>query len=160
MAEFLRQIGVADDFKEAGFRRLGQPLKINGPDFIGIAVFPLGQFLRVINGPGIGDVMHRADEIIPRMPRGESANPVLVTGQIIHLQREADGELRKILLRLADFGDVFIELTAYIRQLSKSSCGIGEWSEKPISVRPRAMARAAYSPGSPVAWRQSGVCMW
>ena len=55
--------------------------------------------------------MHRSDEIIPRMSRGESANPILVTRQIIHFEREADGELRKILLHLSDFGDVFIELT-------------------------------------------------
>ena len=89
---------------------LRQPLEISGPDFIGVAMFPFGQFLRVVNGPGIGDVMHRADEIIPRMPRGEFADPILVTGQIIHFEREADGQLRKILLRLADLGDVFVEL--------------------------------------------------
>ena len=54
--------------------------------------------------------MHRADEIIPRMPRGQFANPFFVAGQIIHLERQADGELWKFLLRPADFGDVFIEL--------------------------------------------------
>ena len=53
--------------------------------------------------------MDRADEIIPRMPRRQVANPVFVAGQIIHFEREADGQLRKILLHLADFGDVFIE---------------------------------------------------
>ena len=70
--------------------------------------------------------MHRADEIIPRMPRRKVADPVLVTGQIIHFQRQPDGQLGKILLRLADFGDVFVQLPSNIRQLSKSSCGIGE----------------------------------
>ena len=44
------------------------------------------------------------------MPRGEFANPILVAGQIIHFEREPDGELRKILPRLADFFDVFIQL--------------------------------------------------
>ncbi len=44
--EFFRQIGMADDFEETGFGGLGQPLKINRPDFAGVAVFPLGQFLR------------------------------------------------------------------------------------------------------------------
>ena len=33
MAEFFRQIRVADDFKEAGLRRLRQPLEISRPDF-------------------------------------------------------------------------------------------------------------------------------
>jgi len=54
--------------------------------------------------------MHRADEVIPRMPRGEFADPVLVAGQVIHFQREPDGELWKILLRLADLFDVFVQL--------------------------------------------------
>ena len=54
--------------------------------------------------------MHAADEIIPRMPRGQLADPILVAGQIIHFQREADGELRKGFLRPPDFGDVFIKL--------------------------------------------------
>jgi hypothetical protein len=70
-----------------------------------------------------------------------------VAGQIIHFEREADGQLRKILLRLADFGDVFIEFVAkFIRQLSKSSCGIGAWSEKPISLNPSASARRHIPP--------------
>ena len=49
---------------------------------------------------------------------------------------------------------------ANMRQLSKSSRRMGEWSLKPISVSPAATARAAYSTGSPAAWRQSGVCIW
>ena len=53
--------------------------------------------------------MHRADEIIPRMARGEVANPVFVAGQIIHFEREADGQLRKILLYPADFGNVLVQ---------------------------------------------------
>ena len=54
--------------------------------------------------------MHRADEIIPRMPGGEFTDPILVAGQIIHFQREPDGELGKIPLRFADFFDVFGKL--------------------------------------------------
>ena len=54
--------------------------------------------------------MHGADEIIPRMPRGEFANPLHAVGQEIHFEGEADGELRMIAPRLADFGDVFVEL--------------------------------------------------
>ena len=44
------------------------------------------------------------------MSRGEIANPILVAGQIIHLHREADGELRELALRPADFLHVFVEL--------------------------------------------------
>ena len=54
--------------------------------------------------------MNRADEIIPWMARGEVPNPVFAAGQIIHFEREADGQLREILLRLADFPDVFVQL--------------------------------------------------
>jgi len=56
--------------------------------------------------------MDGADEIIPGMARGEVADPVLVAGQIIHFQRQADGELRKFLLGQPDLGDVFIELAS------------------------------------------------
>ena len=55
--------------------------------------------------------MHAADEIIPRLPRGELANPIFVAGQVIHFEREADLELWKFFLCAADFGDVFIQLT-------------------------------------------------
>ena len=44
------------------------------------------------------------------MPRGEVADPVFLAGQIVHLQREADGELRVAFLREPDLGHVFIEL--------------------------------------------------
>jgi len=54
--------------------------------------------------------MHRTDEIIPGHARGEFADPILVAGQVIHFEREPDGELRKRLLREPDLGNVFIEL--------------------------------------------------
>ena len=56
--------------------------------------------------------MHGADEIIPRMQRGEFADPFLLAGQIIPFERELDGEPGKILLRLTDFRDVFREADA------------------------------------------------
>ena len=87
--------------------------------------------------------MHRADEIIPWVHRSEFAYPILLAGQIIHFQRELDCELRKILLRAPYLLDVFAELVLVIRQLSKLSLRIGEWSEKPISVKPFATASDA-----------------
>ena len=42
----------------------------------------------------------------------------------------------------------------------KSSRAIGLWSEKPSSSTPAPRAACAYSHGSPVAWRHSGVCVW
>ena len=54
--------------------------------------------------------MHGADEIIPRMPRGELANPVALSGKKIHFQSHPDRELRKGFLCQPHFGDVFTEL--------------------------------------------------
>ena len=54
--------------------------------------------------------MHRADEIIPRMPRGQIADPWLVTGQIIHFQRQLNRQAGMILLGFAHFFDIFIQL--------------------------------------------------
>jgi hypothetical protein len=50
-------------------------------------------------------------------------------------------------------------LSKFIRQVSKLSFRIGEWSENPISGRPSFAARAAYSTGSPVACWHNGVCI-
>ena len=44
------------------------------------------------------------------MTSGILKTGILVAGQVIHLQREADGQLRKLFLRAADFGDVFVQL--------------------------------------------------
>src|ERR1017187_9276053 len=60
--EFLAQVGVADDVKETGFGGLGEALEVGGPDFHRLASLPLGDLGRVIDGPGVGDVMHGSDE--------------------------------------------------------------------------------------------------
>ena len=119
-----------------------------------IALLPFGKFGGVVNGPRIRDVMHGADEIIPRMPRGEFANPILVAGQIIHFQREPDGQLREIPLRLADFVDVFVQpirihppvrrnYPAASANGRKSRFPSGRWRRRALRIppaRPRRMA--------------------
>ncbi len=110
MAEFLRQVSMADDLKQAAGGRHRQSLEIGGPHFEGVALFPFGKFVGIVHRPIVRDVMDRADEIIPRLPRGEIANPVLVARQVIHFERKADGEPRELALRAAHFLDVFIKL--------------------------------------------------
>ena len=72
-AEFLAQVSVRDGFEKPGFGRQGKPLEVSAPDFIRIALFPFRDFFWVVQVPGVRNVMHRADEVIPRMPRGEVA---------------------------------------------------------------------------------------
>jgi len=55
--EFFRQIGVADDFKEAGLCRLGQPGKIEGPDLERVGLPPEGKLFGIVQGPGIRNVV-------------------------------------------------------------------------------------------------------
>ncbi len=45
------QISVADDFKQAGLSRRGEPFKIHGPDFPNVARFPFGKLVRTVHGP-------------------------------------------------------------------------------------------------------------
>ncbi len=54
--------------------------------------------------------MHGANEIIPRMTRGQFANPFLLAWQIINLKREPNRKLWKLLPRVAHLLDVFIQL--------------------------------------------------
>ena len=49
--EFFRQIGVADDLEQPGFRRPGQPIKINRPNLERIRLLPAGKMLRVVHRP-------------------------------------------------------------------------------------------------------------
>ena len=110
VAEFLGEIGVADDFEEAARGGHCQSLEINRPHFEGVATIPLGEFGGVVHIPRIGDVMNGADEVIPRMTCGEFADPLFVAGQVIDFEGEFDGELGELALGVADFADVFVEL--------------------------------------------------
>ena len=55
MPEFLRQIGVAENFEAAGFRRAGQPLEIGRPNLPDVATVPFRQRGGMVDSPGIGD---------------------------------------------------------------------------------------------------------
>ena len=54
--------------------------------------------------------MHRADQIVPGMARRQFANPVLVTGEVIHFQGQLDDEPGVIAPRLFYFLHVFIHI--------------------------------------------------
>ena len=54
--------------------------------------------------------MHGADQIVPGMARGQFANPVFVTGQVINFEGKLDGEPGMIAPGLADLFHVFIQL--------------------------------------------------
>ena len=54
--------------------------------------------------------MHGADEVIPRMARGEVANPFLLAGQVVHFETEADDETGMVALRAAHARHVVVEL--------------------------------------------------
>ena len=54
--------------------------------------------------------MHGADEVIPRLARGQLANPLFLAGQVIHFQPETDDERGVFALRAADFFHVLIKL--------------------------------------------------
>jgi len=84
--------------------------------------------------------MHRADEVIPRMPRAASSadSSPRGAGQVIHFQREPDGELWKN--PFAPCGTFFRRIRPVEPDSSANCqncpCRIGEWSEKPISSNP------------------------
>jgi hypothetical protein len=109
-AEFLREIGMADDVEEAGFGRLVQAFEVSGPDVERVVVFPLGKLLRIVDDPGIRDVMDRTDEVVPGMASGEFADPIFVVGQVIDFETEFDGEGGVVALGLVDALDVAIKL--------------------------------------------------
>ena len=79
-AEFLGEIGVADDIEETRGGGLGQGAEIDGPDFEGIVLAPFRELAGVVDGPVFGDVMDGADEVIPGMAGGEVADPILLAG--------------------------------------------------------------------------------
>ena len=54
--------------------------------------------------------MDRADEIVPRMACGQVANPVLVTGQVIDLQRELDDQPGMVAPGALDPPDILVQL--------------------------------------------------
>ncbi len=101
---------MADDVKEARFRRLAKPLEIDRPDFKWIAILPFGDVRRIIHRPGVGDIMDRADKIIPGMARRQVTNPLLMTGQEIDFHGQLDDEVGELFLSAADFLDVLIQL--------------------------------------------------
>src|SRR5262249_48324679 len=80
-AEFFWQVRVADDFEQPGFGRLGKTLEVNGPDFKRIAFFPFRELGGVVDVPRVRDIMHGTDEIIPRVPRRQFANPLFLAWQ-------------------------------------------------------------------------------
>ena len=89
-AKLFAQVRMGDDFEEPGFRGKREALEVCRPDFIGVAIPPLGNFLRVVQVPRIRDVMHCADQIIPRVPRDQAADPIFMTGDKIHFHRQLD----------------------------------------------------------------------
>ena len=48
-------------------------------------------FCGIVQRPGFGNVMDRADEVIPRMARGQIPNPIFVAREIIYFEGELNG---------------------------------------------------------------------
>src|SRR6185295_1643929 len=101
---------MPDSIEELGFGSHGQAFKVGGPHFERITVAPFGKLFWIVEVPGTGNVMDRADEIIPGMAGGKMANPVFVAGDVIDFEPELDFELGIFPLRAPDFFNVFVEL--------------------------------------------------
>ena len=54
--------------------------------------------------------MHRADQVVPGMPRRQLTNPVLVAGEVIHFQRQLDDQPGVIAPRPGYLLDVSIHI--------------------------------------------------
>ena len=54
--------------------------------------------------------MDGADEVIPRVTRGQVPHPIFVAGEVIHFQGELDDEVGMVAAGLIDLGDVGFEV--------------------------------------------------
>jgi hypothetical protein len=84
-SEFLAEVNMPDDVKKARSCCLGKPLTVGFPNRKGIPLLPFGNEVRIIDSPGIGDIVHRADEVIPGMPTGQFTHPIFAAREIVHL---------------------------------------------------------------------------
>ena len=107
--KLLAEVGVADDVKEAGLGGQGQAFEVGGPNLHRLTLLPLGDLGGVVNGPGLGDVMDGADEVIPGVTVGEVPNPVFAAGQVIHLEAKLDDKVGMVVAGMLDTGDILVE---------------------------------------------------
>ena len=110
-AELLREIRMRDDLEQPRLRRQRLPAEVFRPHLIHIAAPPFLEHVGIIQRPRVAHVMHRADEVIPGRARCEILDPVLMAGDVIHLQPQTDGERRMIPPRLLDLRHIGIEVT-------------------------------------------------
>ena len=110
IAKFLAQIGVGNGFEQSRGGRHRESLEVSGPDLEGVAGLPFRDFFGIIEVPRIGDIMDGADQVVPRMPRRQLANPLFVPGQIIDFQGDADVQVLVVSTRLFDLLDVLVEV--------------------------------------------------
>ena len=68
----------------------------------GVAFLPAGDHLGIVHRPRVAHVMHGADEVIPRMARGQFANPFLLAGQVIHFETKTDDQRGVLALRTTE----------------------------------------------------------
>src|SRR6186997_468767 len=81
------------------------------PDFLGVPGMAPNIF-RIVDGPALADVVHRADEKIPRREPCEFFDPRFLSFDKIALEPEADRELWKLRARFFHFLDVTGQILA------------------------------------------------
>src|SRR5439155_24697872 len=102
IAKLLAQVGVGNSFEQPRGGRHRESLEVSGPDVEGVAGLPFRDFFGIIEVPRIGDIMDGADQVVPRMPRRQLANPLFVPGQIIDFKGDADVQVLWVPTRLFD----------------------------------------------------------
>lgn len=107
--EFLAEINMAYYVEQAGTGSLAEPIEVCGPNLGGVSVVPCADFGGVVDVPPGLDVMHRADQVIPFVPVGKVANPILMAGQEIDFESERNTNDREIRSRACDEFDVLVQ---------------------------------------------------